>query len=268
MGIALYQIDSFANAPFEGNPAAVCLMTEPASDDWLQKVAIEMNLSETAFVWREDSQLRLRWFTPGLEVDLCGHATLAAAHAIWDAGWMEPSKSIVFASRSGRLEATRTDGVIWLDFPAVGPVEAPPVPDLVEALGVKDVRWFGKNQFDYFLELADEKAVLDCRPEFGKLGQLTERGAIVTAASERPDVDFVSRFFGPACGIDEDPVTGSAHAGLSPYWVNKMGINDLVGYQASPRGGFVSTRLAGDRVHLGGKALTIFKTELLCNPSA
>ena len=269
MSIPLYQIDSFANAPFEGNPAAVCLMSHPASDEWLQNVAIEMNLSETAFVWKEDDGFRIRWFTPGTEVDLCGHATLAAAHAIWEHKW-ESADEIVFHSRSGILRAAQRDENIWLDFPAEVPEPSETNEAIVRALGVHNIKWFGKNRFDFYVELENEQAVLDCTPNFFELGKITERGAIVTASAETGSgdvrVDFVSRFFGPACGIDEDPVTGSAHVGLGPYWAQKMKKDELIGFQASSRGGFVTVRVDDARVHLGGKAITIFKTELMIEP--
>lgn len=265
MGIPLFQIDAFAGAPFRGNPAAVCLMDAPGPDGWLQAVAGEMNLSETAFVWKERRGFRLRWFTPTVEVDLCGHATLAAAQAIWQAQWAPVDKPILFHSRGGPLQATREGGQTFLDFPALPAVERPVNRAIVAALGVEPV-WFGRNEFDYLVEVEDAADVYDCQPDFLILGELTGRGTIVTARSDRDDCDFVSRFFAPACGIDEDPVTGSAHVCLGPYWAAQLKRSDLIGYQASRRGGLVATRMEKERVRLGGEAVTVFRGELLAQP--
>ncbi len=261
MSIKMFQVDAFASGPFTGNPAAVCLMTEAATDQWLQSVAMEMNLSETAFVWKRGPGFHLRWFTPATEVELCGHATLAASHVLWEAGWASPGQAIEFDSLSGCLHSSQQEGKIYLDFPAKSISEVEEPVEIVESLGIKPL-FCGKNDFDFFFEVATRSEVETCTPDFPRLGALTERGAIVMAGNEDGDCDFVSRFFGPACGINEDPVTGSAHVGLAPYWSSRLENNELTGYQASSRGGYVHTRVDGDRVHLGGTAVTIVQGQL------
>ena len=265
MRAPLFQVDAFADRPFSGNPAAVCILSAEVEDTWMAAVAAEMNLAETAFLRREDSAWRLRWFTPTVEVDLCGHATLAAAHVLWEAGYADPTAPLVFRTRSGDLTAARQNDAIELDFPAEPAAPAEPPPGLLVALGTAAPRFAGKNRFDVLLQVESERAVRDARPDFGALRVASGlgRGVILTARSDSPEFDFVSRFFAPAAGIDEDPVTGSAHCALGPFWSERLGKNELVGYQASPRGGVVHVRVAGERVALGGKAVTVLRGELV-----
>jgi predicted PhzF superfamily epimerase YddE/YHI9 len=252
-------VDAFATEPFRGNPAAVCLLDGARSDGWMQSVAAEMNLAETAFIERRPDDFALRWFTPTVEVDLCGHATLASAHVLWELGDARPR--LAFATRSGVLTAERAEGGIRLDFPAdpVAPVDPPP--RLTAALGTRPVA-VGRGRSFYLAELADAEAVRGLRPDVGIIAGLDAGGVIVTAAGDG-QADFVSRFFAPAFGIDEDPVTGAAHCCLAPYWQSRLGRSRLVGYQASARGGFVGVAVDGDRVLLSGQAVTVVRGELL-----
>ena len=258
----LLQVDAFTDEPFKGNPAAVCMLEEQKSSDWMQHLAQEMNLSETAFLRPQDGGWSLRWFTPAVEVDLCGHATLASAHALWEEGSLPLNETAKFHTRSGVLTASRAGDWIELDFPAKPqePVAAPA--GLLEALGIKNAKHVGKSAFDYLVELDSEDAVRQLNPDHATLRKLTVRGVIVTSRSKNGDFDFVSRFFAPGAGIDEDPVTGSAHCTLAPFWATRLHKNEFVAYQASPRGGVVRVRLAGDRVKLGGRAVTVFRGEL------
>jgi PhzF family phenazine biosynthesis protein len=302
--IPIAQIDAFTDRPFAGNPAAVCLLPPdaPRARDarWMQAVAAEMNLSETAFVvtrgGRTPGGFRLRWFTPETEVELCGHATLASAHLLWESGRVPPDDPIRFDTASGPLTCERThepgDGaapggsIVWMDFPAQPADElegegAEALRDeLAGALGSEPVR-LGRTRFDLLVELASEEAVRGLRPDLARLATVETQGIIVTAAAgpDRPDrpgsgrpeaadpqgapaPDFVSRYFGPRVGVPEDPVTGSAHCSLAPWWGARLGRERMVGYQASRRGGTVRTVLAGDRVLLGGRAVTVFTGEL------
>jgi PhzF family phenazine biosynthesis protein len=266
MGIPISVVDAFSERPFRGNPAAVCLPPGEASAEWMQSVAAEMNLAETAFLRpRAPGEFELRWFTPTVEVDLCGHATLASAHRLWEDG-LAGTEAIRFHTRSGILTATRAGEGIELDFPAGPPRESPPPTGLAEALGAP-LLWCGVNALDdLVVELADERAVRNLEPDFAALSRIAARGIVTTAAAARPEesgYDFVSRFFAPALGIDEDPVTGSAHCALAPFWAERLGRLQLVGWQASARGGLVRTRVVGDRVVLGGHAVTVWKGELL-----
>jgi PhzF family phenazine biosynthesis protein len=258
----IFIVDAFAERPFAGNPAAVCPLDRPADDGWMQHVAAEMNLSETAFLVPEADCYRLRWFTPAVEVDLCGHATLASAHVLWETGRLAATAAARFRTKSGLLTATRDGEDIVLDFPAVAvePCDAPA--GLVEALTVEPLA-VGRNRMDLLVELPSESGVRGVRPDFGRLATVPVRGVIVTAPSEDPAYDFVSRFFAPASGVPEDPVTGSAHCALGPYWGNRFGKTDLVGRQVSRRGGVVRVGVRGDRVHLGGRAVTVLRGELL-----
>ncbi len=260
--LPLYQVDAFTARPFAGNPAAVCLLDGPRADAWMQDVAAEMNLAETAFLERRADGWDLRWFTPVVEVDLCGHATLASAHVLWESGVAANGEALRFHTRSGLLQARRRDAEIELDFPAE-PVEEAAAPGLAAALGVAP-RWCGKNRLDVLAELASEAEVRSLAPDFSRLRTVSPagRGVIVTARSEAPDYDFVSRFFAPAAGIDEDPVTGSAHCALGPYWMAKLGKSEMRAYQASARGGALGVRVAGDRVFLTGHAVTVLRGEL------
>jgi len=261
MGIRAFKVDSFTAEPFSGNPAGVCLLTEPRDERWMQAMAREMNLSETAFLLREGDGFRLRWFTPAVEVELCGHATLASAHVLWEEGVLAPSETARFATRSGELRASRSGDLIELDFPTKPEHPAEPPENLLEALRVKPL-YLGRNVFDYLLLLDSEEAVRAVSPDFALLRTVTVRGVIVTAPSARPEFDFVSRFFAPAVGVDEDPVTGSAHCCLGPFWAVRLGKSELVGHQVSARGGVVNVRVAGERVFLGGRAVTVLRGEL------
>jgi PhzF family phenazine biosynthesis protein len=261
MGIKAFKVDSFTAEPFAGNPAGVCLLTEPREDRWMQGMAREMNLSETAFLLREGEGFRLRWFTPAVEVELCGHATLASAHVLWEEGVLASSETARFATLSGELRASRRGDLIEMDFPSKPEQAAEPPENLLEALGVEP-RYLGRNVFDYLMLLDSEKAVRGVSPDFAMLRTVDVRGVIVTAPSSRPEYDFVSRFFAPAVGVDEDPVTGSAHCALTPFWAARLGKKELVGYQASARGGVVHVRDAGERVFLGGHAVTVLRGEL------
>ena len=261
MGIPIYQVDAFTSQPFAGNPAAVCLLTQPLDDTRLQHVAAEMNLSETAFLLPVENAYQLRWFTPKVEVDLCGHATLASAHALWTEGHVLETREIIFHTRSGVLRAALGNDRIQLDFP-LEPAEPAPIPtEVLGALGVSPV-WAGKNRFDFLIEVESEESVRGMRPDFGALARVASRGVIVTARSESPDYDFVSRFFAPAAGIDEDPVTGSAHCCLGPYWQDRLGKHEFVAFQASSRGGIVYVRVGHDRTYLAGHAVTVLRGEL------
>jgi PhzF family phenazine biosynthesis protein len=262
MTIPLFHVDAFTDKPFSGNPAAVCILTEERPDAWMQQVGAEMNLSETAFVQKQDDGFRLRWFTPKVEVDLCGHATLASAHVLWAEGHALPNEIIHFHTRSGVLTATRTAGFIELDFPLIPEEPATAPAGLTEALGVP-LKYVGKGRFDYLLEVESEEALRKLAPNFRQLTSLANRGVIVTSRSARPEFDFVSRFFAPGAGIDEDPVTGSAHCCLAAYWRKKLYKDSFVAYQASVRGGVVRVRVSGDRALLGGQAVTVSKGSLL-----
>ncbi len=253
----LWHVDAFTAEPFGGNPAAVCLLDRPQSDRWMQAVAAEMNLSETAFLLPEGAATRLRWFTPRAEVDLCGHATLASAHVLYGLGGGLGGLS--FLTRSGDLRVTRRGDLIEMDFPALPAVEEPPPPGLLDALGV-EARSTHRSRYDRLVEVASEDAVRAVRPDFRALRHVDTRGVIVTARGTRHD--FVSRFFAPAVGVDEDPVTGSAHCVLAPFWSKRLGKNEMVGFQASARGGEVRVRLEGDRVMLGGRAVTVVEGDL------
>ena len=259
--MTLYQVDAFTDQPFAGNPAAVTILSEPRDAAWMQAVALEMNLSETAFLVRNNEGFDLRWFTPAVEVDLCGHATLASAHVLWEIGELAPDETAVFMTRSGRLTATKRGDWIELDFPseAPSPVEAPLA--LIEGLGIDPV-YVGANRMDMFVEMEDETALRVLQPDLSKLKTLPYRGIIVTAKSSG-EYDFISRFFGPAAGVDEDPVTGSAHCCLAPYWAAKLGKPVLKAFQASARGGFVEVEPREDRVLLRGKAVTVLEATLV-----
>jgi PhzF family phenazine biosynthesis protein len=284
MGLAIYQVDAFADRPFAGNPAGVCplpLAAYPAAG-WMQAVAAEMNVAETAFLVRrrDGSGFDLRWFTPAVEVELCGHATLASAHLLWEIGLVAAGEPIRFHTLSGMLGAARDGEWIELDFPAEPASALAEAPSgLAEMLGTPPV-WVGANRFDLVVELADEAAVRALAPDLRCLGALPYRGILVTARAAAPGpgqgpgpglgpepgpgqgYDVVSRFFAPASGIDEDPVTGSAHCCLGPYWSARLGKNPFLAYQASVRGGQVRVEVAGDRVLLGGRAVTVLRGEI------
>lgn len=294
-GISLSIVDAFASRPFSGNQAAVCVLKQPVSDDWLQAFALEMNFSETAYLWElpedPEADFHLRWFTPGYEVDLCGHATLASAHRIWfeddgKLGKAAQKSELKFRSRSGILTARRRDeSEIELDFPAT-PSEPGELPEgLIEALApnrpeelASRIQYRGNTAFDAFLQLDSSAALHALAPDFVALKRIKTRGIIATAQAseqERADgIDFVSRFFAPTAGIDEDPVTGSAHCALAPFWTERLSgeaiaerRGEMVGFQASKRGGLVRVQVKGERVLLRGKAISIVTGSLQTQPS-
>ena len=258
----LLQIDAFTDQPFRGNPAAVCLLDRERDAEWMQNVGKEMNLSETAFLLPRADGWSLRWFTPAVEVDLCGHATLASAHALWEERLLPPGETARFHTRSGLLTAKKTGDWIELDFPATREQKSEPPAALLEALGIASPRYVGRNKFDYIIEVASEDEVRRLSPNHATLRQIPVRGVIVTSRASNGDYDFVSRFFAPGSGIDEDPVTGSAHCCLTPYWSERLKKNEFNAYQASPRGGMLRVRLDGDRVKLAGRAVTVLRGEL------
>jgi PhzF family phenazine biosynthesis protein len=258
---AITVVDAFTDEPFAGNPAAVCVLAGPADEGWMALVAREMGLSETAFLHREDGAWRLRWFTPAVEVDLCGHATLASAHVLWQQGHARPDQPLRFRTRSGELTARRVGAGIELDFPATPATQTQTPAGLAEALGAVPI-WVGRTRFDLLAELESEAAVRDLRPDLTALAKLPHRGTIVTARGSGA-FDFVSRFFAPRSGVPEDPVTGSAHCCLGPFWSARLGKTELTGFQASARGGVVGVGVAGTRVTLRGMAVTVLRGELL-----
>jgi PhzF family phenazine biosynthesis protein len=261
MSLSLYHVDAFTDRPFAGNPAAVCLLPAWREDRWLQAIAREMNLSETAFLVKKADCFDLRWFTPTVEVDLCGHATLASAHVLWQQS-QATGDEIRFSTKSGILKAIRHGDEIELDFPMKPEEVAEAHPGLLEALGVS-AKYVGRNQFDYLVEVESEAALRGITPDFKSLETVPVRGIIVTSTSADPRFDFVSRFFAPGAGIDEDPVTGSAHCCLGDFWRKRLGKTELVAFQASARGGVVKVRVVKDRAFLGGRAITVARGELL-----
>ena len=265
MPIPIVQVDAFTAKAFGGNPAAVCVLPaptdeKPADEKWMANLAMEMNLSETAFLYPDGDGYQLRWFTPAVEVDLCGHATLASAHVLWTEGHLAPEQPARFHTRSGLLTCELRGDWIEMNFPAKLEEPAEPPARLAEALGT-ELQYVGKNQFDYLVEVANERTLRELVPQHHLLRQLPVRGVIVTARGSE-DFDFVSRFFAPGAGIDEDPVTGSAHCALAPFWAERLGKTEMTAYQASPRGGTVKVRLEGDRVVLMGQAVTVLRGEL------
>jgi predicted PhzF superfamily epimerase YddE/YHI9 len=262
MGLQIVQVDAFANRPFGGNPAGVCILAEPRDERWMQDVAREMNIAETAFLHPENEGYRLRWFTPTVEVALCGHATLASAHVLWEDAHLPAGRQARFHTQSGLLTADRRDDWIELDFPATPAVVAPPPPGLAAALRVA-ARWVGRSKFDYLVEVDSEDAVRGLKPDLFALERIEARGIIVTSRATTAGYDFVSRFFAPRSGVPEDPATGSAHCALAPFWGERLGRTAMTAYQASARGGVIRVRLEGDRVVLGGQAVTVLRGELV-----
>ena len=252
----IYQVDAFTDTLFKGNPAGVCILDEAAGEKWMQDVAMEMNLSETAFLYPLEGGFNLRWFTPETEVDLCGHATLASAHILWETGILEIDREAVFFTKSGRLSAKREGEYIVLDFPADRDKPVDPPDELIEALGVP-VNYAGRGSRDYIVEVENEETVRSLKPDYEIMKEIDIRGIIVTSLSDN-EYDFVSRFFAPGAGIPEDPVTGSAHCCLGPYWQSRLGKNELNAYQVSKRGGILKVTVSEDRVYIGGKAITVF----------
>lgn len=261
MGLKIFHVDAFTEKPFAGNPAGVCILPEPRDDAWMHNVAREMNLSETAFLQKRGEDFNLRWFTPAVEVDLCGHATLASAHTLWEQGVIRTEDTARFHTRSGLLTARRQGEWIELDFPSLPDKRSKVPPGLPKALGTKP-KYIGRSRFDYIVEVSSESTVRKLKPDFTRLSTLPIRGLIVTAKATTEPYDFVSRFFAPRAGINEDPVTGSAHCVLGPYWRDRLGKNELLAYQASARGGVIRVRVGDKRVYIGGKAITVLEAEL------
>lgn len=257
----MYLVDAFADRKFAGNPAAVCLLPEEKSADWMQSIASEVNLSDTAFVQQTSDGFHLRWFTPADEVDLCGHATLAAAHVLWSEGLVRAGQRIQFSTKSGELTCSMNAAVIEVEFPSTPASECEPPGGLLTALGCSP-SLVGSSMYDLLVVLESEQLVRSLTPDFSMLKQVSTRGVIVTSVADDSKYDFVSRFFAPQFGIDEDPVTGSAHCCLGPFWSDRLGRQELVAFQASERGGEVKIRINGNRVVLGGNAVTVFKGEL------
>ncbi|MFA4957103.1 MAG: PhzF family phenazine biosynthesis protein [Candidatus Methanoperedens sp.] len=257
----IYHVDAFTNHPFAGNQAAVCILSEPAQEHWMQKVAQEMNLSETAFLCRQADGFDLRWFTPTVEIDLCGHATLASAHVLWEEGYLKPDHKAYFHTRSGLLTAMRKGEWIELDFPAEPQVQITLPPDLAKALGVT-LKYVGKTRFDYLVEVDSEETVRNLKPDFALLKKFPIRGVIVTSIAASKGYDLYPVFFAPAIGINEDPVTGSAHCCLGPFWKERLNKNEFVACQVSFRGGVIRVRVGEKRVYIGGQAVTIVRGEL------
>lgn len=259
MSVPIYIVDAFTEHAFGGNPAAVCLLEQPASEEFMARTAAEMNLSETAFLWPENGGYRLRWFTPAAEVKLCGHATLASAHTLWETGRLPRDKRAEFHTLSGLLTAERSEGGITLCFPAYELIPAEPIPGLAAALGaeegdIKEVFFYADNAL---VRLRDESTVRSLSPDFAALKSLPPRAVAVTAEGGGEGIDFVSRFFAPGIGVNEDPVTGSAHTALTPFWAERLKRLELTAYQASRRGGVLKLKLSEDKVFLTGQAVTV-----------
>ena len=272
MKIPIFQVDAFASGPFTGNPAAVCVLDGPRESEWMQQVAMEMNLSETSFLVPRDAHHRefdLRWFTPAIEVPLCGHATLASSHILWETARLRTDEAARFHTLSGWLTAKKSGDQIEMDFPAILH-EKVALPDrLAEALGLEpnDIicnRGLGKEDSNFLLELDSEETVRNLKPNFELLRRTVNAGIIVTSRGSSSKYDFISRYFACYAGIDEDPVTGSAHCMLAPYWSAKLGKVEMLAFQASARGGEVGVRFNGERVVLIGQALTVLQGSLLC----
>ncbi len=262
MGQVVYQVDSFTNTPFSGNPAAVCILDTPAPESWMKDLAAEMNLSETAFLLKESDGFRLRWFTPEVEVDLCGHATLASAHILWETGRLAVDAEARFFTKSGLLTAKRSGEWIEMDFPAKPVSPAGESDELCAAIGGRPV-YCGKSALDYLLQFETADEIKNLNPDFRSLKKYGVRGIIVTARGDGDPYDFVSRFFAPGSGIDEDPVTGSAHCSLGPFWRERLGKDAFTAFQASKRGGVVKVKVTGERVLLAGQAVTVMRGELV-----
>lgn len=263
--IRLLTVDAFTDRPFGGNPAAICVLETEASAAWMQLVAAEMNLSETAFVRPRPDGFSLRWFTPTVEVDLCGHATLATAHALWSER-IAPDSEIRFHTKCGVLTCQRTGGLIEMNFPASATTRVDPPPRLFESLGITSAVEVRQTQFDHLVALESEQTVRSLTPDYALMKTIPTRGVIATAPSDDPRYDMASRFFAPAVGVNEDPVCGSAHCALAPYWGTRLGKTSLVALQASARVGVLHLRISGNRVILAGNAVTVWRGELLAKP--
>ncbi|MEM8612658.1 MAG: PhzF family phenazine biosynthesis protein [Cyanobacteria bacterium P01_H01_bin.105] len=261
---SVIQVDAFTDQPFAGNPAAVCVGETPLAEPLMQKIAAEMNLSETAFLYplAGEGNYSLRWFTPTAEIDLCGHATLASAHVLWSEGHLAADITARFQTKSGELSATRKGNLIQLDFPAQPVHDAPISSAMVAAMNHADIVHGSRSDVNYLVELRSHQAVANLTPDFNKLAKLPYQGVIVTSIGDSP-YDFVSRYFVPAMGIPEDPVTGSSHCSLGPYWQAKLGKDMMVAYQASSRGGVLHVECTPERIYISGKAVTVLRGELL-----
>ncbi|MCA9242280.1 MAG: PhzF family phenazine biosynthesis protein [Planctomycetales bacterium] len=262
MSLKIFTVDAFTDRNFAGNPAAVCFLNDNLDDELMKNIAAEMNLSETAFVKKEDGEYNLRWFTPKIEVQLCGHATLAAAHLLWEEGLLPKDEDAKFNTLSGQLFVKNIDGEYEMNFPATEVKESVYNSELVNALGVEPVK-FAETEHIYIVELANDDGVFSASPDFNALSNMDKFGAIITAKSSDERFDFISRYFVPAKGINEDPVTGSAHCALGPYWSQKTGKEKFSAYQASLRGGGMKIKLDGDRIFLTGRAVTFLKGEIV-----
>ncbi len=257
----IFHVDSFTNKPFTGNPAGVCILQESIPDSGMLKIAKEMNLPETAFLREWGREYSLRWFTPTTEVELCGHATLASAHVLWETGDLGQDETAVFDTLSGQLTAKKNGELIDMDFPAECETSTDAPPEITRALGAEPI-YVGKNRFDYLVEVESEEIVRAMEPDFDLLKTVPCRGIIVTSRSDTGRYDFVSRFFAPALGVNEDPVTGSAHCCLGPYWESRLNKSRFEAYQLSERGGVVGVAVKSDRVILSGQAVTVIRGEI------
>lgn len=266
--LTILQVDAFTAQPFKGNPAAVCVLPDAAEEGWMQSVADEMNLSETAFLYPIEDGFHLRWFTPAAEVDLCGHATLASAHVLWSEGHLAADQVARFHTKSGLLTAQCLGDWIELNFPAMATEKLIPPPELSKALRGVEAQFVGRSGKNYLVEVASEAVVRALIPDFALMKTLDQQGVIVTSRAETEGVDFVSRYFAPAVGINEDPVTGSAHCTLAPYWEAILGQSEFLAHQVSRRGGVLKVRCNSDRVALSGQAVTVFKGSLMVAPPA
>jgi PhzF family phenazine biosynthesis protein len=262
----LFQVDAFTNQIFKGNPAGVCILPpgKKYDDTLFQHIAMEMNLSETAFLYKEgDSEYHLRWFTPEVEVWLCGHATLSSAHILYETGLEKPASVITFNTLSGKLKARYVKGKIELDFPAYTVEKTAENKDINQALGIVPVFTGTNKRGTYLVEIADAAVLKELKPDFTKLKNIGKGTFIVTCKSDVPEFDFFSRFFAPGVGINEDPVTGSSHSSLIPYWSQKLGKSKLMSYQASKRGGILECEMAPNaRVFIRGSAVTVFEINM------
>ena len=263
MSIRIFQVDAFTDRPFSGNPAAVCLLEHAMPDEWMLQLAQEMNLSETAFLLPIEDGFSLRWFTPKIEVSICGHATLASAHVLFENGIVPEGQSAHFSTRSGDLFAQSPPAGIQLDFPSMPSQPMSPWPTaILDALDVEPIAVYAFGN-KHLIEVATETEVRDLQPDFNALSLLPGRGVAVTArADDGSEYDFISRYFAPWIGINEDPVTGSAHCALGPYWAAKLGKTELHAYQASSRGGSLNIRVTPERTYLTGQAVTVFTGEM------
>lgn len=262
MSTKLFVVDAFTDKPFSGNPAGVCILDEPKEDDWMQSVAFEMNFSETAFVLKQRREFSLRWFTPKTEVDICGHATLAAAHLLWEQKILKDTEMALFDTRSSILTAKKLGSHIEMGFPAMWARPEEFSPELLNGFKVSPL-YVGRFGEKLLIEVENESIVRSLEPNFNLLKQLDERAVTITAASDSSDYDFVSRYFAPWVGVNEDPVTGSSHCCLATYWARRLEKKEMRAYQASPRGGTVNVRLDEDHVYLGGQAVTILEANIL-----